>query len=339
VPIESFVKLVRPVDPVSLLVDNIHRALADLVGFPEFDDAECSIATTDEFGSNGTVLLEGDAERLPVKLSKLTFVVRKTLADGKVKGVAHLVLEFVDCRATAVVFPQFGVERDVAEDLILRMLERFPCRNFAGGFRDAEAEKLRAEMGRLRDDARTELAEVRTANEEAKQLIASQRETVQESMIKHHAQVFREEGSDHAWMAAFWLVVAAFGVLGLLGVALTFGPDTGTTGFTEQALTLYIFERVTLLSILATILGVAVRLHRASLHNWVVATHRSNALQAYEAFAGATKDKPGADELLAQALATTFAPKDTGYSKVSGAPDASLIFNELVKRVPGGKTG
>jgi hypothetical protein len=100
------------------------------------------------------------------------------------------------------------------------------------------------------------------------------------------------------------------------------------------ALTIYILERVTLLSIFATVLGVSARLYRTSLHNWVVATHRSNALQAYEAFAAATKDKPGADELLAQALALVFTPKDTGYSKASGAPDASQFIPALFKRVP-----
>jgi hypothetical protein len=254
--------------------------------------------------------------------------------------------------------PQSDLELDVAQDLARRMAELFPRRVF--GIRDAEAERLRAELGQMKDEARTELAALRTANVEATNLVATQREAVQESAIKHHAEVFKDEARNHFKLAVFWLVVAWLAVLGLFGVAGTFegtdavsqassqeaggatsdeGAAAALASFNERALIIHILERVTLLSILATILGVSVRLLRTSLHNWVVATHRSNALRSYEAFAAATKDKPGSDELLAQALALTFTPTDTGYSKMSGAPDAALLFTEIVKRAPGGKAG
>jgi hypothetical protein len=340
------VTLTQPIEPASLLQENLGTAIEEILGLAELASASFVVAATDVFGRSTSKDIPSSSHgKVSVvfhesEIVRISVLAQMTPEAGEKVGVASLTLEFVECKATANVKPQLGLDRDAMESLARRMVAQFPYRDFVGGTQDPEAEKLRAEVARIRDEVQADRADVRVAKEAANQLLADQRATLQESAIKHHAQVFKNEASDHHWRGVFWLAVAGFAALGLFLVALTFVNDNAALpSFSERAFTLHILERVTLLSILATIVGVSVRLHRASLHNWVVATHRSNALQAYEAFAAATKDKPGADELLAQALALVFTPKDTGYSKVSGAPDGAQIFTEIAKRTLGPKAG
>lgn len=350
------IKLIRPADATSLNVENITGAIQRMAELDEFKDDEFVFSAHGEVNgdhnserfraSQASLNLIANVLRSVGELASVTLSARRTV-DGSDGSVAHISIDFRNRLATATVTKASGLTLEAARDLAFRLVEPFPYMDTHGGVRDVEAERLRVEMGRLLDETRRELAEVRTANTEAQELIKNQRETVQESTIKHHAKVFSDEAKKHAWIALLWLVLSSLAVAGLFWVAFTFesidladiaaseeadGSEAATpSGLSDLVLTIHILERVTLLSILATVLGVSVRQHRASLHNWVVATHRSNALNSYEAFAGATKDKPGADQLLAQALALTFTPKDTGYSKPSGAPDGAHLFTEIGK--------
>ena len=358
-------KLIRPIEAALLTTENVERAIRQMAECPELRGDSFNLTAhgeiSGEYHSTGRFQLADDDAATLIsgvlgsgRLASVTVHATRTLENGKDVATAYLSLDFRACTVAVTIPQESGFDADLARELALRIAEPFPYRDSDGGIRDARAERLRAEMVRILEEGRRELAEVRTANAEAQELIKSQRETVQESTIKHHAKVFSDEAAKHAWLALLWVALAGLAVAGLFGVAFTFeridvvdlaepqetsgvaseGGEAATpSGFDDLVLTIHILERVTLLSILATVLGVSVRQHRASLHNWVVATHRSNALNSYEAFAGATKEKPGADQLLAQALALTFTPKDTGYS---GAPDATHLFTEIVMNFGGG---
>lgn len=250
--------------------------------------------------------------------------------NGTRVELASLLLEFAECRATVKVFSETGLERDGARNLARRLAEPFPPRDFSGN-RDSEIQRLRTELG----DA---LAAAKANAAESEALITSQRNTVRDSTIRHHAAVFRREAIGHDRWAQFWLVIAGLAVAGLIGVAVMFfNMDVPPLPkeLAAPVLAAHFFAKLALFSIPATALGVAIRQYASARHNWVVATHRSSALASYEAFARATDDKSARDALLAQALALIFSPQDTGYSKAAAAPDSTALFTELVKQVGG----
>jgi hypothetical protein len=314
-------------------IDNIAAAIEAMETFPELQGDEFVLSVTGEFGEGKAIPSDDqpvyDRLRAIGRFSAVTVNVLRLGADGKKFTAVTLLLHRAESKITVTVSSHIGLEKEPERALAQRIAEPFPFRESSSGA-DEEVEALKKELRHLVDEARRGATE--TAN-----LAKSLKDTVRESTIRHHAAVFRREAIQHNQLARRWYAVAVGSVAVLLAVAVSFfvikieGNDAQIAG--------QILARITLLSIPASSLGVAVRQYSAARHNWVVATHRSNALWSYQAFAEATEDKSAKDSLLAPAIALIFTPKHTGYSKAVSSTETTFLFAELIKNLTGQKGG
>jgi hypothetical protein len=182
-------------------------------------------------------------------------------------------------------------------------------------------------------EARTKREELRAAVDDAKSLLQSVRETVQETGITAHAKRFEAEAESHQSAARGWLLgTAGIGVLTLASaVANLFWLVPQSTVLNGEHTLQQAFGKLLIFSILFTAFVWCARVYRSHRHNVVVNRHRANALSSFEAFVKSTADLDTKNAVLLQATQSIYAPQLTGYVQQDAEPAGTSHIIELYR--------
>lgn len=159
-----------------------------------------------------------------------------------------------------------------------------------------------------------------------------------EEPISKYKMLFEKQAKKHRNMSWVWL-----GVTGLLGVVfgvvfwqlLTFLGSAVNQENLLSVLLSNLFAKGFYLSLIFLILNRVLKNYGAEKHLEVINTHRKNALETFETFAGATDKPETREQVLLAATKTIFDPNQTGYlSGKSSSSDTTnpgqLIFKEII---------
>ena len=146
--------------------------------------------------------------------------------------------------------------------------------------------------------------------------------------IERQARFFSDEAAGHKRQAGYWLAATILSLvaLGCTGYWTLLNPiDFGDNiSLIAQA----IFGRAIIFGALGSAIFMCARNYRSHRHNAVVNKHRENALKTYQAFlkeADEFKDPATKAIVLDYAAKCIYAPQETGYDKIGGGKDATLI--------------
>lgn len=259
-----------------------------------------------------------DLEQLLAALSDEATPVNRLEAELVRDDLKHvLTLDWVRKSATVEVVTGLGLGQHEAMSAAFRMFDVLihreqPHGDVQGALQIGDAVRYISDLKR-----------------EAETLVSATRKALETTAIHHHAQVFGTEASGHLTASKWWLSVS--GLLFVVVVALAGWFLVDLPNSTPE-----LVGRLTCLSLLVAGVGVAVRQFSVARHNWVVASHRRNALASYEAFALAVADETAKQAMLAHAIGLVFSAQDTGYSRGKGASDSTGIFAELIKQLGAG---
>ena len=229
-----------------------------------------------------------------------------------------------------------------------------------------EARKISANIGQLTDDftkksrtlllkidqsARSTIGEFKKNADESKEFVDKVTKRISEleseleekienikPEIERQARFFSDEAAGHKKQAGYWLAATILSLvaLGCTGYWTLLNPiDFGDNiSLIAQA----IFGRAIIFGSLGSAIFMCARNYRSHRHNAVVNKHRENALKTYQAFlkeANDFKDPETKAIILDYAAKCIYAPQETGYDKIGGGKDATLID---IRRILG-KTG
>lgn len=199
----------------------------------------------------------------------------------------------------------------------------------------ADEHELRGRRRRM-DDAIRNLGAQAT---EGEQLLEQMRGLSAEAGVSHHARVFGDAAEEHNQGRRRWLW--ATGVATVLALAfaswLVLDPPVGE-GNLETSIPL-ITGRLVAFGILSYALVWCGRMYRAHAHNYIINTHRRNALRSFLAFVGGTEEPATKNAVLIQSTHSVFSHRPSGFGpQESDAPPSSHLL-ELTRNIAHGKGG
>lgn len=174
-----------------------------------------------------------------------------------------------------------------------------------------QARELTAEQRRLRDEALSTVAAIKTA--------------AGETGVANNAQYFDAEVKEQSRAQWLWFISTIFVALVTLFVAVesvNSYVEAITHLDTQRAIQVGV-AKLAAISVLYFVLVLLSRNYMATTHNVIVNRHRRNALQTFEAFVKASKDDATRDAVLLRATEAIFAPEASGYLKTESDGKAS----------------
>lgn len=201
-----------------------------------------------------------------------------------------------------------------------------------------EIEKLQKIGGEINDQQAEVLQKSEEKLKEIEQTHLKYQNQLVEEPISKYKMLFEKQAKKHGNMSWVWL-----GVTGLLGVVfgvvfwqlLTFLGSAVNQENLLSVLLSNLFAKGFYLSLIFLILNRVLKNYGAEKHLEVINTHRKNALETFETFAGATDKPETREQVLLAATKTIFDPNQTGYlSGKSSSSDTTnpgqLIFKEII---------
>ena len=202
-------------------------------------------------------------------------------------------------------------------------------------FRLEGEHKLRGRQRRM-DDAIRDLGEKVT---EGEQLLEQMRGLSAEAGVSHHARVFGDAAMEHDQGKRRWLLATGGAAVLALAFAgwLVLDPPVGEGDF--ETIIPLITGRLVAFGILSYALVWCGRMYRAHAHNYIINTHRRNALRSFLAFVGGTEEPATKNAVLIQSTHSVFSHRPSGFGpQDSDAPPSSHLL-ELTRNITHGKGG
>ncbi|HYE05803.1 MAG TPA: hypothetical protein VEL07_09835 [Planctomycetota bacterium] len=171
----------------------------------------------------------------------------------------------------------------------------------------------------------------RRVEREADAIVAAARTAAMHSSLVTQAAHFARQAQTHHRVAYGWLATTiAFGAL-LAAVVYGLYIKEAVAAVDHLVLAQQFGKHVLIISAVTFGAVWASRNYRASLHNWVVNSHRRNALGTFEALAKAVGDDPAArNAILVRSADAIFAPMPSGYVHHDGG-ESNLGGSHLVE--------
>jgi len=198
-------------------------------------------------------------------------------------------------------------------------------------------EQAKATLKRIDETGSEHATALKTARNQAEQMVEEVRKMAAESGVSQHAIHFKQEADRHDTSAGTWLkaTVSLALLTVLIGVGLLIIYFRVVTSLNSgQSLQLAI-SKIVIFSVLITATLWAGRTYRGQRHNAVVNRHRQNALTTFQTFAKAAGDNETKNAVLLQATQCIFAPQQTGYisgeAEAAGIPQVLEIVRNLGK--------
>lgn len=154
--------------------------------------------------------------------------------------------------------------------------------------------------------------------------------------IAERAQTFSTSAKRHEELKYVWIGLAAvMGLFMALYVLLGIEKPADTSG----AVAFFVIQKLTLISVLSTLLILFARMFRVEAHNEIANRHRADALNTFDKFYDRGDDDETKRAVLVQAITAAFAPLDTGIAKSAPPPapvsDLPKLIADAVKSAMG----
>ena len=196
--------------------------------------------------------------------------------------------------------------------------------------------QARATLQSVKDKADDFAEEMKSHENNAKQILDEIRNVAAEQGVSQQAHYFKEEAERHETDAETWrsrTTKLAIG-LGIYSVASLFihklpGLDPSDTYQSIQLVT----SKILIFGVIAYMLFLSARNFLSHKHNAILNKHRQNALLTFKALTDAAKEEENRDIVLNHASSCIFTPQDTGYIKTSGGQSAGANTS-LVELLP-----
>lgn len=140
--------------------------------------------------------------------------------------------------------------------------------------------------------------------------------------IAERAQTFSSSAKRHEELKYVWIgLAAAMGLFMALYVLLGIEKPADTSG----AVAFFVIQKLTLISVLSTLLILFARMFRVEAHNEIANRHRADALNTFDKFYNSGDNDETKRAVLIQAITAAFAPLDTGIAK--SAPPTAPVYD------------
>ena len=180
-----------------------------------------------------------------------------------------------------------------------------------------------------------EFDKARDTAEQVEKTLEQAKEAAGETAVASYAKFFEDQAKEHRTSSRcwFWGVV----VLMIITIVVASVEIVNTKeliewlGEADYSTSLHvIFSKFIIFGSLYFAIVWAVRMHRASHHNYVVNKHRANALHTFEAFIKTSEDDPQTKRaVLLQTTQAIFQHQQSGY--ISNEPDPSPSPSQILE--------
>lgn len=191
---------------------------------------------------------------------------------------------------------------------------------------------------KLSKDLEKKLEEVESAYQKIQQILKDSQSAASKVGVSEHSTHFDKQATEHKKSAFVWLLItASFGFVTLFVTMMILLANI-FNWYEMQALSNenpvgIALSKFALFALLYTSTIWAGRMYKSHSHNYVINTHRRNALSTFGTFADATNDDATKNAVLIQATQSIFAHQQSGYINNDSSSDAPPQILEIVRNM------
>lgn len=199
------------------------------------------------------------------------------------------------------------------------------------GIENTVSKKTKEAIEKIGEDAAQIIEKAKEAEQKASAVVGIAREAAAATGVLQNEEVFHKEANRHRKNANWWLGFAIVSVVAFVVVAgydllwkFFFPADSGIGDIP------FFSARWVFLPAIVYALFFCVKNYTTSRHNFVVNTHRQNALQTYQVLVASATTPEVQDIVLTHAARCIFDQRDTGYAKGGGNESGNVVsFSQM----------
>jgi hypothetical protein len=180
-----------------------------------------------------------------------------------------------------------------------------------------------------------QISELNKNNEKAQKLISELRTTSEEVSVGKHADIFEKASINYNKVSSswFWALTAVI-LLGSVGIVLYFiNFKTILDSIPKEKVIVFSISKLFVISFYYLLITFCLKNYLTNRHNFIVNSHRHNALSTLRTFNNSTKDEETKRIILLQIASTIFSHQSSGYLKTSSEKLSSFNFIEYLKPI------
>ncbi len=175
-------------------------------------------------------------------------------------------------------------------------------------------------------------------NEKINSILSAAEEASAKIGVSKHQSIFLNESNNHKKASKSWLIMFIISIIITIAFSISILfliPYKDFANLPTSTIINLSFSKLIIFTMLSYFVYSCNKNYKAHRHGCVLNKHRQNALQTFETFINATKDKQVKDAVLLHAAQTIFSTQKTGYLTNEPEPQSNTTVLEIIKGVMG----